>query len=126
MSYEKGLSSNLTVTYWMNSLQNLNTKQSIFVSLNPVFRPEKEKYIENFPMIIQYLILSNSGTKKIWSLQGSRRTWFCGSYHGFGFHEDGLQSGLAVAEKLSGLKRPWSIPEESNRIAIDNNQVCDL
>jgi uncharacterized protein len=127
LSYEKGLSSNLTVTYWMNSLQNLNTKQSIFVSLNPVFRPEKEKIYREFsydhPIFDTKAIAAQ---KKIWSLQGSRRTWFCGSYHGFGFHEDGLQSGLAVAEKLSGLKRPWRIPEESNRIAIDNNQVCDL
>ncbi len=39
--------------------------------------------------------------KEIWSLQGQRRTWFCGAHFGSGFHEDGLQAGLAVAEDLA-------------------------
>jgi predicted NAD/FAD-binding protein len=51
-------------------------------------------------------------------LQGRQRTWFCGSYFGYGFHEDGLQSGLAVAEQLGGLRRPWSVAGESDRIQV--------
>jgi hypothetical protein len=54
----------------------------------------------------------------LWSLQGVRNTWFCGSYFGHGFHEDGLQAGLAVAEQLGGLRRPWSVEKESDRIVI--------
>ena len=38
--------------------------------------------------------------RQLWSLQGRRNTWFCGAYFGAGFHEDGLQAGLAVAESL--------------------------
>jgi predicted NAD/FAD-binding protein len=38
------------------------------------------------------------------ALSGRRRTWFCGAYHGFGFHEDGLASGLRVAGELGA---PW-------------------
>ena len=56
--------------------------------------------------------------RKLWPLQGRNRTWFCGSYFGSGFHEDALQSGLAVAEALGGVKRPWSVAGESDRIFI--------
>jgi hypothetical protein len=55
----------------------------------------------------------------LWSLQGQRNTWFCGAYFGAGFHEDGLQAGLAVAEILGGVRRPWTVANESGRIALD-------
>jgi predicted NAD/FAD-binding protein len=55
---------------------------------------------------------------ELWSLQGQRNTWFCGAYFGAGFHEDGLQAGLAVAEQLGGIRRPWSVEGESDRIQI--------
>jgi predicted NAD/FAD-binding protein len=54
--------------------------------------------------------------ESLWSLQGGRNTWFCGAHFGSGFHEDGLQAGLAVAEDLGGLRRPWNVAEESGRI----------
>ena len=56
---------------------------------------------------------------ELWSLQGRRSTWFCGAYFGAGFHEDGLQAGLAVAEELGGVRRPWSVEDESGRIFIE-------
>ena len=56
--------------------------------------------------------------EQLWSLQGARRTWFCGAYFGAGFHEDGLQAGLAVAEALGGVRRPWRVRDESGRIVI--------
>jgi len=56
--------------------------------------------------------------RKLWLLQGDRNTWFCGAYFGAGFHEDGLQAGLAVAEQLGGLRRPWHVPNESGRIVL--------
>uniref|UniRef100_UPI001953FE78 hypothetical protein n=1 Tax=Streptococcus pneumoniae TaxID=1313 RepID=UPI001953FE78 len=49
-------------------------------------------------------------------LQGRRNTWFCGSYFGYGFHEDALQAGLAVAEALGGVRRPWQVEDESARV----------
>ena len=51
-------------------------------------------------------------------LQGHRRTWYCGSYCGYGFHEDGLQSGLAAAEDIGGVCRPWTVANESGRIHL--------
>jgi len=56
--------------------------------------------------------------REFWDIQGARRTWFCGSYLGHGFHEDALQSGLAVAEQLGGVRRPWTVEGESNRIHV--------
>jgi predicted NAD/FAD-binding protein len=56
--------------------------------------------------------------EQLWSLQGARNTWFCGAYFGAGFHEDGLQAGLAVAEQLGGVRRPWNVSEESGRIHL--------
>ena len=56
--------------------------------------------------------------RRLWSLQGRRRTWFCGAWFGAGFHEDGLQSGLAVAEQLGGVRRPWAVPAEAARIHV--------
>jgi len=54
------------------------------------------------------------------TLQGTNRTWYCGAHFGAGFHEDGLQSGLAVAEQLGGMRRPWDVANESGRIFISN------
>ena len=51
-------------------------------------------------------------------LQGDGGVWFCGAYFGAGFHEDGLQAGLAVAEALGGVKRPWAVAGESDRIFL--------
>jgi predicted NAD/FAD-binding protein len=55
---------------------------------------------------------------RLWSLQGVRRTWFCGSYFGHGFHEDALQSGLAAAEAMGAPRRPWTVANESGRIHL--------
>ena len=54
----------------------------------------------------------------LWALQGQQRSWFCGSYFGYGFHEDGIQSGLAVAERLGGGLRPWQVKPEDDRINL--------
>ena len=56
--------------------------------------------------------------QQLWSLQGNRNTWFCGAWFGAGFHEDGLQAGLAVAEQLGGVRRPWQVADPSGRIAV--------
>jgi predicted NAD/FAD-binding protein len=56
--------------------------------------------------------------EQLWSLQGAQNTWFCGAHFGAGFHEDGLQAGLAVAEALGGERRPWRVEDESGRIHL--------
>jgi predicted NAD/FAD-binding protein len=115
-------SKNLCVTYWMNCLQGLDQTTPLFVTLNPVREPKAETIIKEFdythPFFDQAALISQ---RKLWGLQGHRRTWYCGSYFGYGFHEDALQSGLAVAEQLGGLSRPWVVANENGRIHINNN-----
>lgn len=109
----------LSVTYWMNRLQPLGSAPDIFVTLNPLREPvagsviHRETYTHP-----QFDLAALAAQKQLWSLQGARRTWFCGAYFGAGFHEDGLQAGLAVAEQLGGLRRPWTVAGESGRIHV--------
>ena len=106
------------VTYWMNRLQNL-PDQDLFVTLNPRREPAPDLVhaTQDFTHPI-FDTATLQAQKKIWSLQGQRRTWFCGAWLGAGFHEDGLQAGLAVAEALGGVRRPWQVARESARIFL--------
>jgi uncharacterized protein len=109
----------VNVTYWMNRLQNLPTQRNLFVTLNPT-RPLREGSVlkvESYdhPLFDDAAI---GAQKRLWSLQGVRNTWFCGAYFGAGFHEDGLQAGLAAAEQLGGVRRPWRVADESARIVL--------
>lgn len=105
------------VTYWMNALQNIPGDQFWFVTLNPAREPRETWHTEFYehPLLDSRAI---SAQQHLWSLQGRRNTWFCGSYFGSGFHEDGLQSGLAAAEALGGVRRPWNVKNESGRIVV--------
>lgn len=105
------------ITYWMNLLQNLPHNRQFFVTLNPTHEPRNIHHREMYEHPL-FDTAALSAQKQLWSLQGERNTWFCGSYFGYGFHEDGLQSGLAVAEQLGGVKRPWLVHHESGRICI--------
>jgi predicted NAD/FAD-binding protein len=109
----------LCVTYWMNRLQSLDPSDSLFVTLNPAHEPAPGTIIREFDYTHPYFDRAALAAQKdLWSLQGHRRTWYCGSYFGYGFHEDALQSGLAVAEQLGGLRRPWRVENESGRINL--------
>lgn len=115
-----GLSSSLAVTYWMNKLQPLGTDTpDLFVTLNPQTRPRAGSEIASFDYAHPVFdAAALRAQRELWRLQGRRQTWFCGSYFGFGFHEDGIQAGLAAAESIGGVRRPWSVPEESSRITL--------
>ncbi len=106
------------VSYWMNRLQNLPGAAPIFVTLNPARAPASETVIhrEHYEHPVQD-VSGLWAQRALWSLQGPR-TWFCGAYFGAGFHEDGLQAGLAVAEQLGGVRRPWTVDNESGRIHL--------
>jgi len=107
------------VTYWMNRLQTLKDAPDLFVTLNPTrpIAPEAviRSEVYDHPLFDAAAIAAQ---REIWSLQGARATWFCGSYFGHGFHEDALQAGLAVAEQLGGVRRPWRVADESGRIHV--------
>ncbi len=109
--------SGATVTYWMNSLQSLSTERDYFVSLNPHREPAAamRQFAYEHPI---YSTDAMRQQKRLWSLQGESNIWFCGAYFGAGFHEDGLQAGLAVAEQLGAVTRPWTVANQSGRIHI--------
>ena len=109
----------LCVTYWMNKLQGIPDADPLFVTLNPEFEPAEEAVLQEFSYEHpQFDTAAMAAQAQLWSVQGNRNTWFCGSYFGYGFHEDALQSGLAVAEAIGGVRRPWSVEGESGRIAL--------
>jgi hypothetical protein len=105
------------VSYWMNKLQRIESREQIFLTLNPRTMPRAETILYDteyeHPLFNAAAIRAQ---EQLWSLQGVRKTWFCGAHFGAGFHEDGLQSGLAVAEQLGGVRRPWNVADESGRI----------
>lgn len=113
------LDSPVSVSYWMNNLQGLAGAPDLFVTLNPVQPPRADtilhQEIYEHPRFDTRALHAQT---ELWSLQGQRNTWFCGAHFGAGFHEDGLQSGLAVAEALCGERRPWRVPGESGRIPL--------
>ena len=109
----------LCVTYWMNRLQGLPESSPLFMTLNPIRPPRTGTIIRS--EVYEHPLFDGAAMaaqKDLWSLQGVNRTWFCGAYFGSGFHEDGCQAGLAVAEALGGLRRPWRVADESGRIYL--------
>ena len=89
------------VTYWLNKLQNLKTEKNYFLTLNPVEKINEENIIKKINFTHPYFNKENVTLQKdLHSLQGKKRTWFCGSYFGYGFHEDGLKSSIKLLEKF--------------------------
>jgi len=107
---EASACNDVSVTYWMNPLQGIDDDKPLFVSLNPPLEPDPQltfgKYMVEHP---QYNAAAFAAQKRLGEIQGRRHTWFCGAWTGYGFHEDGLRSGLAVAEAL-GATVPWREP----------------
>ena len=124
MSSDRGNSRRLAVSYWMNRLQGLPNAKPMFLTLNAhrQIREESILYATDYTHPI-FNAPAMKAQSQLWSLQGERNTWFCGAYFGAGFHEDGLQAGLAVAEALGGCRRPWVVANESDRIFIGESTV---
>ncbi len=108
----------LCVSYWMNRLQGIDDPRPLIVTLNPRKAPRPGSEIDR--MVFDHPIFDAAALvaqKDLWPLQGQRNTWYCGAYFGAGFHEDGLQAGLAVAEAL-GAHRPWPLVNPSDRLSL--------
>ena len=103
----------VAVSYWMNRLQSLPTEEPVLVSLNPRRAPDPAKLHATLhyahPQFDQAAL---DAQDQLADIQGMDRISYCGSYFGWGFHEDGIASGLAVAEDL-GARRPWQAVEMS-------------
>lgn len=97
----------VAVTYWMNELQPLNTKENIFVTLNPIVEPRAEYVLKTIGY--QHPVFDTKAIQaqaQLPSIQGRKNCWFAGAYGGYGFHEDGLASAVRVA-KLWQINLPW-------------------
>lgn len=99
----------LCVTYWMNRLQSLDGRVPLFVTLNPWAPPQAPVYGTFTYDHPSYDGRAIAAQRQLGQIQGRDRIWYCGSYFGAGFHEDALVSGLAAAEALGRVQRPWSI-----------------
>ncbi|PPR45753.1 MAG: hypothetical protein CFH16_01080 [Alphaproteobacteria bacterium MarineAlpha5_Bin6] len=96
---------NFSLSYWMNNLQNIKSNKEYFVTINPQISP-KEYYDHTFFEHPIYNLETINAQKKINIIQGYLNTYYCGSYCGFGFHEDGIQSAAYIAEVLN-VALPW-------------------
>lgn len=112
------------VSYWMNRLQGLpragGDHLHYFVTLNPPRPPRPGTLLRT--EIYTHPVFDPAAIRAqriLWQGQNEGGVWFCGAYFGAGFHEDGLQAGLAVAEALGGCQRPWSVANPSGRIHLN-------
>ena len=94
----------MSVTYLLNKLQPLPFGTPLMLTLNPVAEPHPDKVLAEFqyghPVFDDAAIAAQ---RRLAGLQGPRRVWLAGAWTGYGFHEDGLKSGLAVARGILGL-----------------------
>jgi predicted NAD/FAD-binding protein len=95
-------SDQVSVSYWMNNLQNIDAKYPLFVTLNPISEIKKDKifaeFIYHHPIFDAAAI---SSQKKIEQIQGVDKLYFCGAYQRFGFHEDGISSAIKMINKMN-------------------------
>jgi len=96
-----GTEAQLCVHYLINRLQPLPFKQPVIVSLNPIREPQAAAVLDAFsyshPVFDNAAVAAQAALPAI---QGRHNTWYCGAWTGYGFHEDGLKSGLAVAAQI--------------------------
>ena len=94
-----------SLTYWMNQLQKIDSNINYFVTINPLNTPNN---IIDFTMFEHPIFTTKTHTaqKKLNTIQGFNNTFYCGSYCGYGFHEDGIQS-AAYISRLFKVKLPW-------------------
>lgn len=97
----------LSVSYWMNNLQNIDHNYPLFVTLNPNIEIKKDKIFAEF--VYEHPIFNAQAVNmqnQIDSIQGVDNLFFAGAYQSFGFHEDGIASGIRVINKMN-IKTPW-------------------
>jgi predicted NAD/FAD-binding protein len=97
----------VSITYWMNRLQALDTKTPVLVSLNPIRPPDPARMLRvrqyRHPQFDAAAMRAQAALPRI---QGSDRLWFAGAWTGWGFHEDGIASAVKIANAL-GVVAPW-------------------
>lgn len=98
---------NLCLTYWMNRLQSIDMKYPLYETLNPHIEPNPDlvhgEFIYHHPVFDDAAI---NAQPRLADIQGINNLFFAGAWTGYGFHEDGLKSALAIAKTL-GASIPW-------------------
>ena len=91
-----------SISYWLNLLQNLKCKEDIFLTLNPYFEIDKSKILKKVSFTHPYYDQRALDTQhELSKLQNQRDLLFCGSYFGYGFHEDGIKSSIEMLKNLN-------------------------
>jgi predicted NAD/FAD-binding protein len=111
----------VSVSYLINKLQPLPVETPVVLSLNPFRTPDPAQVIAEFDYahpVFNRAAIDAQG--RLAEIQGSQHVWFCGAWTGYGFHEDGLKSALAVSRQL-GCTAPW---EDVTRVANDLAQAA--
>ncbi len=98
----------VSLSYWMNNLQNLQTDMPVIVTLNPAREPSSDMIYDDHHF--SHPVFTNEtyeAQQKINDIQGVNKYWFCGAYQRYGFHEDGLLSAVLMVKKM-GIDIPWA------------------
>ena len=91
-----------SITYWLNLLQNLRCNEDIFLTLNPYFEIDQSKILKKVKFTHPYFDQSAlDHQRELQNLQNKRNILFCGSYFGYGFHEDGIKSSIEMLKNLN-------------------------
>jgi len=97
----------VSVNYWLNAIQPLPTHTPVILTLNPVREPRAQQVLAEYqyehPMFNTAALQAQT---QLCVLQGWQHTWYCGAWTGYGFHEDGLKSALALAQAFD-IQAPW-------------------
>ena len=91
-----------SVTYWLNQLQNLKIDKNIFLTINPFREIPANKIFKKVMFTHPYFdadALSNQSNLQ--KIQNKKNILFCGSYFGYGFHEDGIKSSIEMLKMLN-------------------------
>jgi predicted NAD/FAD-binding protein len=106
-NYHEGEPGQVSLTYWMNLLQNIDEAYPLFVTLNPKTPPAPQlthdSHLFHHPVFTSDAIAAQA---RIPEIQGKRGIWFAGAYQRYGFHEDGILSAVNVAQMM-GVSIPW-------------------
>ena len=91
-----------SVTYWLNNLQNLKINKNIFLTINPFMEIPKSKIFKKVKFTHPYYDKNTlSFQNQLNSIQNKENILFCGSYFGYGFHEDGIKSSIDMLKSVN-------------------------
>ncbi|MET0545542.1 MAG: FAD-dependent oxidoreductase, partial [Caulobacterales bacterium] len=124
-NYMRSAESNrVCVSYWMNPLQQLRADKPVFVTLNPETPPDPSKVFAKIAYahpLFDHAALA--AQRRIHRIQGQGGVWLAGAWMGYGFHEDGIVSGLRVAHAL-GADIPWS-PDFERSSSVESEATSE-